>query len=118
MSEQELPPPRKGDRLFRDDLSDYHNNACLSLGGDPFPYAEGYRRAAEILVHYVNDNGQDQDFLVFPILFLYRHHLELAMKRIIGRLPRLLNRELTSRDRAAQEPQPKRPLAGSEADGH
>jgi hypothetical protein len=94
-----LPPPRKGDQLFRDDLPDWHNNACLSLGGDPFAYAEGYRRAAEILVFYVNDHGRDQDILVYPILFLYRHHLELAMKRIIRRLPRLLYRDLTSNEK-------------------
>ena len=98
-----LPPesaPRKGDVLFRGDLPDWHNNACLSGTGqgDPVAYVEGYRRGAEILVHFVNDHGRDQDFLVYPILFLYRHHLELAMKRIIRRLPRLLNRELTSHE--------------------
>lgn len=106
MSEQVEPlmppklPPRKGDVLFRGDLPDWHNNACLNGTGqgDPVAYVEGYRRGAEILVHFVNDNACDQDFLVYPILFLYRHHLELAMKRIISRLPRLLNRDLTSHE--------------------
>ncbi|TCK72454.1 hypothetical protein [Acidipila rosea] len=101
--EPPMPPesaPRKGDVLFRGDLPDWHNNACLSgtSQGDPVAYVEGYRRGAEILVRFVNDNGRDQDFLVYPILFLYRHHLELAMKRIIRRLPRLLYRELTSNE--------------------
>lgn len=35
---------------------------------------------------------------MYPILFPYRHHLELAMKRIISRLPRLLDRVLTSHE--------------------
>ena len=94
------PPPRKGDVLFRDDLPDWHNNACLT-GANPdnsFAYVEGYRRAAEILAQYVDSTGSDQDFLVYPIIFLYRHHLELAMKRIIKRSPHLLDRHLTTHE--------------------
>lgn len=98
-SSEPLPnsPPSNEDALFRGNLPDWHNHACLS-GGNPVAYVEGYRRGAEILVQFVNDNGRDQDFLVYPILFLYRRHLELAMKRIIRRLPRLLYRGLTSNE--------------------
>jgi hypothetical protein len=96
------PRPRKGDQLFRGDLPDWHNNACIDVYGHlgHLPYTEGYRRGADILVQHVVNQRRDQDFLVFPIIFLYRHHLELALKRIIRRSPRLLYRDLTQEEKS------------------
>ena len=73
------------------------NNACLNVigNGDAYAYKAGYRRGAEILVDYVCQNGRDQDFLVYPIIFLYRHHVELMLKRIIRRIPYLIDSRLT-----------------------
>lgn len=90
--------PKKGDRLFRGDLRDWINNACLNVmgNGDAYAYMAGYRRAAEILVDYVCQNGRDQDFLVYPIIFLYRHHAELMLKRIIRRVPYVIDARLTA----------------------
>lgn len=64
--------------------SDWHNNACLNYMPDHgTAYTEGYRRAAEILISHIDSSGRDQDFLVYPVLFLYRHHTELLIKQII-----------------------------------
>ncbi len=90
-------PPRKGDRLFRDDLPDWHNNACLNAtwGHDEAAYQEGYRRGARLLVEHVVEHARDQDFLAYPIIFLYRHNIELALKSIILQTPYIIDRELT-----------------------
>lgn len=65
--------------------SDWHNNACLNYMPDHgTAYTEGYRRAADILIGHIDASGRDQDFLVYPVLFLYRHHIELLIKQIIG----------------------------------
>ena len=65
--------------------SDWHNNACLNYMPDHgTAYTEGYRRAADILIKHIDESGRDQDFLVYPVLFLYRHHIELIIKQIIG----------------------------------
>ncbi len=80
--EKDFPWPRKGDNLwgFNDDLQ---SNACLNWHWDPFdPYSRGYRKAADILATYVVKNHRDQDMLVYPILFLYRHYIELKLKEI------------------------------------
>jgi hypothetical protein len=57
-------------------------NACVPwddrLAG---VYAEGYRMGALRLVQQL---GQDQDFLIYPVVFLYRHYLELRLKEIIA----------------------------------
>ena len=80
--------PKKNDRLFRGDLRDWMNNACLNVtgNGDHYAYKAGYRRGAEILIEHVCEHGHDQDVLVYPIIFLYRHHVELMLKRIIKRV--------------------------------
>jgi hypothetical protein len=90
--------PKKGDCLFRGDLRDWMNNACLNVmgNGDAYAYKAGYRRGAEILVDYVCQNSRDQDFLVYPIIFLYRHHVELVLKRIIRRVPYVIDSRLTA----------------------
>jgi hypothetical protein len=95
MDEYEAPPPpRKGDKLFRGDLRDWKNNACLR-DGDEYAYREGYRRGAQLLVQAVGETARDQDFLVYPIIFLYRHHIELVLKRVIKQATYLIERELT-----------------------
>lgn len=88
--------PQRGDRLFHGDLRDWTNNACLNVmgNGDAYAYKAGYRRGAEVLIDYVCQNGRDQDFLVYPIIFLYRHHVELMLKRIIKSVPYLIDTRL------------------------
>lgn len=71
---------------------DWYLNACVHIGGDNWDiYAEGYKRAGDILVQYVIDNNWDQDFLVYPIAFLYRQYLELRLKELIYVSSRLLD---------------------------
>ena len=93
-----LPLPRSGDILVRADLPDWINNACLNYlqQGEQSPFVQGYRRGAQQLVQHVVETQSDQDFLVYPIIFLYRHHMELGLKRIIGRAAHLIERSLTA----------------------
>ena len=66
-------------------MLDSELNARLPKGDDSgHLYIEGYRLAAEFLIERVASTGFDQDFLVYPICFLYRHYVELSLKDIIG----------------------------------
>ena len=50
-------------------------------------YVNGYRMAAEKLsIDYEKLQTQEKDSLIFPIIFLYRQHIELALKGIIRQL--------------------------------
>jgi hypothetical protein len=64
---------------------DVESNALLLWRGDErwAAYADGYKKAADILVAHVLETTADQDFLVYPITFLYRHYLELRLKGLI-----------------------------------
>ena len=77
-----LPPPRKSDVLFGSG-TDWETNACASTIDNIMAYQNGYRRAAFHLAEYVCDARLGQDFLVYPIVYLYRHHIELTLKSII-----------------------------------
>jgi hypothetical protein len=46
-------------------------------------YTTGYKEAGDLLVAYVEKTGWQADKLRFPILFLYRQHLELVVKSLI-----------------------------------
>src|SRR5260370_16784696 len=81
-------PFTKGDLLFRsisvgegEDQS-WETNACLR-GATDYAYAEGYRLAARLIADHVIEKRWDTDFLVYPIVFLYRHNVELQLKRLI-----------------------------------
>jgi len=79
-----LPWPRKGDLLIGPPAQDRDESACVNWSWDLFgTYAMGYRKAAEVCFHYVAAERWDQDSLVYPIFFLWRHHVELMLKGLI-----------------------------------
>jgi hypothetical protein len=93
----DLPPaPRREDKLFRADHGDHQfANANVNYRpGNEIPYLEGYRRGAKQLAEGVCEKGSNQDFLVFPIVFLYRHHVELALKRLLELIADLAEEDL------------------------
>jgi hypothetical protein len=88
--------PRPGDTLFAPD-SDSENNACVGWSSDHWHgYMEGYRRAAERLVQHVVETGRDLDYFVYPVAFLYRHAIELALKFLQARGQLLLGQQPTA----------------------
>jgi hypothetical protein len=83
MSRIELPPPGQGEAFFRGG-EDWWHDALIS----EYPihwsiYSAGYKMAADRLVNSLSEDRYEIDFLIFPILYLYRHYLELALKGII-----------------------------------
>lgn len=66
---------------------DWWNNACVN-STNPFDatlsYADGYKEAGDLLVAEAQESHMLLDSLVYPIVFLYRHWLELSLKRLIG----------------------------------
>lgn len=79
----DLPWPKKGDVLFKAD-DDWWHNACLNyFGTDWGIYASGYKQAGDVLVEHIKETRSRQDFLVYPIVFLYRQYLELRLKQLI-----------------------------------
>ena len=80
--------------LFLPVDTDWINNARIVNGHyrSEF-YILGYKKAADILVNHVLSTGCDQDTLVYPIVFLYRHYLELLVKNIIENGAKYLDTE-------------------------
>ena len=74
---------------------DWYLNAQLHVMSQNWDtYAEGYKRAGDILVKYVIDNKCDQDFLIYPIVFSYRQYLELRLKELITVSSSLLDQNI------------------------
>ena len=72
------------DRVFKLDPQGAPTNRSLFVSQDPeYVCAHGYRLAARLAVEHIREDGIDAPFLVYPIVFLYRHHVELMLKRLI-----------------------------------
>jgi hypothetical protein len=87
------PPPRATDVLFRPN-DDFGTNARLAHWHDvERVYTKGYRRAALHLAVQVCDTQSEQDQLIYPIVYLYRHHTELVLKAVIDNANALLGKQ-------------------------
>ncbi len=82
IQDKELPWPKKGDTLFSKGQDDINTTACFFSTSGTL-YSTGYKRASDILVEHLRKHGREQDFLVYPIIFMYRQYLELQLKEII-----------------------------------
>ena len=64
---------------------DWRENACLNFQADHTDgYVWGYKEAADHLAVYASESNK-QDLFIYPMMFLYRHYLELRFKAIISR---------------------------------
>lgn len=78
------PPPRASDVLFGANNEDWRLNACIEHWGDvDHAYKAGFREAAFQLADRMCNQPSSQDYLVYPILYLYRHHIEMVLKDIV-----------------------------------
>ncbi|MBL8875609.1 MAG: hypothetical protein JNM86_07430 [Phycisphaerae bacterium] len=73
--------PSAGQSLFLNGGSDpveFHGYLAES-----FSHPEAYRRAAEMLYEAAVDKPCDRDAIMLPFVFLWRHHVEVSLKRLI-----------------------------------
>jgi hypothetical protein len=90
----ELPWP-DGDDPYKLTPGALHLIACLNFTHDEpwYGIAEGFKRIADLAVAHIAETGHDQDFLVYPVLFCYRHYLELMLKQLLRDARRLYDVE-------------------------
>ncbi|MCL1119092.1 hypothetical protein N7V09_18820 [Shewanella seohaensis] len=85
--------PSLGDKLFVE-AEDWWMSACLNWYNDPTElYIVGYKKAADSLVDSIANRKGSADSLIFPIVFLYRHYVEIRLKSLLHDGNRLLDRE-------------------------
>ena len=93
LSNEKMRRLRAGDQLFVE-AEDWWMNACVNWYHDPTEvYISGYKEAGDSLVNSVADRRGTADSLFFPIVFLYRHYIELRIKSLLHDGHRLLDRE-------------------------
>lgn len=64
--------------------SDSENNSRIHKNMDKWLYyTEGYKIAAEQIENFLLDNPDRQDYLIYPLVYSYRHYIELKLKEII-----------------------------------
>ena len=79
--ELEIRYPKNGDHLIEEG-GDVRTLFGDWIKGKWFSYVDGYKAAADLLVDKIEGRAPE-DILVLPIVFMYRHHVELKLKYII-----------------------------------
>ncbi|MBE9048748.1 hypothetical protein IQ255_30965 [Pleurocapsales cyanobacterium LEGE 10410] len=73
---------------------DWTNFAQLDFPADrEVIYSEGYKEAANLIASHLQADRMKIDLLIYPLVFLYRHHVELSLKSIIISGNKLLDRQ-------------------------
>lgn len=84
MTDADFNWPKKGNRAFGPSVS---LNERGRLGAFVMPtdgtYLVGFQRAADMIVTAAESENLNPDDLVFPVAYLYRHHLELMVKELV-----------------------------------
>ncbi len=81
----------KHNDLFRGD-DDCHLNACVGRNGGPYDfyaYSLGYFHAGKCMAASLLENSDLIDLVVYPLVFTFRHAVELGLKDLAIALPRL-----------------------------
>lgn len=91
------PSLQKEDILFPR-CSNVEQQDYMKLGLEDWFYSSGFRRAAHLLARQMSDTGTENHFVIYPLIYLYRHYFELILKAIIASAHRLLSKEPTKQD--------------------
>lgn len=84
--------PRTGDVLFTSGGN--WLDACVGFSYEQWhEYIEGYKRGAELLVQHVTETLRSQDCLIYPIVFMFRHAIEISLKRLLWKGYHFLDRD-------------------------
>lgn len=86
--DEKLPWPEKYADPFqpaREPDGDWVFNACMDERPTRWRYATGYRTGAELLFRYLKMTGEREhnDVVVYPLVFCWRHYLELVLKESV-----------------------------------
>lgn len=74
-------------------------NACMDKRPSWHRYADGYRTGATLMFRYLAMTGEREhnDVVVYPIIFCWRHYLELALKHSVRMVRVLTSTEGTAK---------------------
>lgn len=94
----------KGERYKHNDLfrpgPRTRFNACVGSNGGPYgldQFADGYFKAAQVILTDVLKDPTSVDLEIYPLVFVYRHAIELSLKNLVTLLPRAFYESATSR---------------------
>jgi hypothetical protein len=95
--EELLRSPEKGDRILPDPtvLERYQ-------GPNEDAVAAGYRIAARTIIMSLRSAG-DEVFLFYPVVFLYRHYVELLLKNLVAAFDEPGIRQMTQADELSEK---------------
>ena len=92
---------REAERILKGSIWDagpWEAEARLDGYGEWYPYVLGYKEAADRIIINVIENSDDVlfDTIVYPVMFLYRHYLEIMFKELLEEFRSLHSKEYST----------------------
>ena len=92
MKDTEIPWPSKGDKAFKDvpfsptGASPHWLSEISNLFGGDYQWAiaAGFKEAADKVVDSLAATKERMDVFFFPVVYLYRHAIELSLKGLVN----------------------------------
>lgn len=75
---------RRAEQVIRESIWEtgpWQADAQLEADGNWYPYVAGYKDAADKVIDATKNEYLDS--LVYPVMFLYRHYLEIMLKQML-----------------------------------
>lgn len=83
--ETEFRWPRRGDKAFVTSANPSENASIDQSGHSRLVLmSDGYKTAGDLMVEAAGHDDLTRDTLVFPIIFSYRHFLEISLKYLLA----------------------------------
>ncbi len=92
--------PTLGDRIFSPGRD---ATVARDVGERIYRLGQGYKLAGDVLVQNSLGEPRDHDNLVYPILYCYRHYIEITLKEIIEKHGQWIGVTLSKRDHKLPE---------------
>ena len=84
-TENEITFPNSTDKLFNEFNDDHRHNAIIRAGMSKFfLFSDSYKSAAIKLFEQLDGSAFSANTLVYPIVYLCRHFIELRLKELIS----------------------------------
>jgi hypothetical protein len=71
------------DKLFKNELEQKPTSIENNTENNLRLYSEGYKEAGNVLSKFCIENQYYENWILFPLVFNYRHYIELKLKELI-----------------------------------
>ena len=76
--------PNEKENLFIEERSFETGSWISNPANNFYLYSEGYKLAGDLVYNEMKNNSKNNNLLIYPLVFNYRQHIELCLKKLVN----------------------------------